>query len=72
MPFILPLLLAVTAINLARTATVYESFRVDSVIVSRYARTTVTSVIYNSAPESGEASFQVQLPSTAFISNFTM
>ena len=50
----------------------YKQFYVDSVIVSRYAVTTITSVVRNDAEESKELDFQVQLPATAFISNFTM
>ena len=51
---------------------VYRLFHIDSEIVARYATTTVTSVVLNNADVSRELSFQVQLPETAFISNFTM
>ena len=50
----------------------YKQFHVDSLIVSRYAVTTVTSVVRNDADESKELDFRVQLPDTAFISNFSM
>ena len=50
----------------------YKQFHVDSLIVSRYAVTTVTSVVRNDADESQELDFRVQLPETAFISNFSM
>ena len=50
----------------------YKQFHVDSLIVSRYAVTTVTSVVRNDADESKELDFLVQLPDTAFISNFSM
>ena len=51
---------------------VYEKFHVDSLIVSRYAVTTITSVVMNTAATAKELGFYVQLPETAFISNFTM
>ena len=51
---------------------IYRQFYVDSLIVSRYAVTTITSVVQNVAEEARELSFLVQLPETAFISNFTM
>ena len=50
----------------------YKQFYVNSLIVSRYAVTTVTSVVRNDADESKELDFRVQLPETAFISNFSM
>ena len=52
---------------------VYKQFHVDSLIVSRYAVTTFTSVVRNNDPvESKELDFLVQLPENAFISNFSM
>ena len=51
---------------------IYEKFHVDSLIVSRYAVTTITSVVRNMASAAKELGFYVQLPETAFISNFTM
>ena len=51
---------------------IYKQFHVNSLIVSRYAVTTVTSVVRNDADESKELDFRVQLPETAFISNFSM
>ena len=54
------------------SALIYESFTVESIIVCRYAHTTITSVLRNSAEASKDVSFKVQLPDTAFISNFTM
>ena len=53
-------------------AVVYQQFHVNSDIVARYAYTQINSVVLNSASTSKELSFQVQLPETAFISNFTM
>ena len=51
---------------------VYQQFHVDSQIVARYATTRISSVVRNDADVSQELSFRVQLPETAFISNFTM
>ena len=51
---------------------IYQQFHVSSDIIARYAHTRVSSVVLNSAGTSKELSFQVQLPETAFISNFTM
>lgn len=50
----------------------YKRLLVDSLIVSRFAVTTVTSVIRNNANESKGLDFQVQLPESAFVSKFTM
>ncbi|XP_063064139.1 inter-alpha-trypsin inhibitor heavy chain H6-like isoform X2 [Engraulis encrasicolus] len=47
-------------------------FHVKSVVVSRYARSTVLSTIFNPQATAQEAAFEVDLPSTAFISNFTI
>ena len=68
------LLLAAEVVTALATGgrVVYREFHVDSVIVDRYSTTTVTSVILNSDNVSQELSFQLQLPETAFISNFTM
>ncbi|XP_044538807.1 inter-alpha-trypsin inhibitor heavy chain H6-like [Gracilinanus agilis] len=48
------------------------SFSISSAIVSRYSRTRVVSVMANPHPEALEAVFDLDLPSLAFISNFTM
>ena len=69
--------LAVARLSLRQTDgdtgdVVYRLFHIDSEIVARYATTTISSVVLNSADVSRELSFQVQLPETAFISNFTM
>ena len=53
-------------------AIVYERFHIESDIVARYGTTRITSVVLNSAAESQALEFSVQLPPTAFISNFTM
>lgn len=51
---------------------IYKKFYVDSLIVSRYAVTTITGVVRNEAESAKEIDFLVQLPANAFISNFTM
>uniref|UniRef100_A0A3P9LWW5 Inter-alpha-trypsin inhibitor heavy chain family member 6 n=1 Tax=Oryzias latipes TaxID=8090 RepID=A0A3P9LWW5_ORYLA len=43
-----------------------------STVVSRYAVTTVQSSVWNQLPVVKEAAFEVDLPSSAFISNFTI
>ncbi|NWX90440.1 ITIH4 inhibitor, partial [Nothoprocta pentlandii] len=48
------------------------SLRVDCKVTSRFAHTVITSKIVNRANESREATFEVELPKTAFISNFSM
>uniref|UniRef100_A0A3P9H076 Inter-alpha-trypsin inhibitor heavy chain family member 6 n=1 Tax=Oryzias latipes TaxID=8090 RepID=A0A3P9H076_ORYLA len=46
-------------------------YHVRSAVVSRYAVTTVQSSVWNQLPVVKEAAFEVDLPSSAFISNFT-
>uniref|UniRef100_A0A8B9N7L7 VIT domain-containing protein n=1 Tax=Accipiter nisus TaxID=211598 RepID=A0A8B9N7L7_9AVES len=48
------------------------SLHVDCKVTSRFAHTVVTSKIVNRANESREATFEVELPKTAFITNFSM
>ncbi|XP_028941551.1 inter-alpha-trypsin inhibitor heavy chain H4 [Antrostomus carolinensis] len=48
------------------------SLRVDCRVTSRFAHTVITSKIVNRANESREATFEVELPKTAFITNFSM
>uniref|UniRef100_A0A8C3A1E3 Inter-alpha-trypsin inhibitor heavy chain family member 6 n=1 Tax=Cyclopterus lumpus TaxID=8103 RepID=A0A8C3A1E3_CYCLU len=47
-------------------------YHVKCSVVSRYAITTVQSSIWNQLPITKEAAFEVDLPSSAFISNFTI
>ncbi|XP_062441901.1 inter-alpha-trypsin inhibitor heavy chain H4-like [Rhea pennata] len=49
-----------------------DSLDVDCKVTSRFARTVITSKLVNRANESREATFEVELPKTAFISNFSM
>ncbi|NXD64137.1 ITIH4 inhibitor, partial [Eolophus roseicapillus] len=48
------------------------SLHVDCKVTSRFAHTLVTSKIVNRANDSREATFEVELPKTAFITNFSM
>ncbi|KAM9813385.1 inter-alpha-trypsin inhibitor heavy chain H3-like [Neosynchiropus ocellatus] len=49
-----------------------HSVKVDCVVTSRFAHTVMTSTALNKANISKEISFEVDLPKTAFITNFTM
>ncbi|XP_035193190.1 inter-alpha-trypsin inhibitor heavy chain H4 [Oxyura jamaicensis] len=48
------------------------SLHVNCRVTSRFAHTVITSKIINRANESHEATFEVELPKTAFITNFSM
>ncbi|CAI5767144.1 inter-alpha-trypsin inhibitor heavy chain H4-like isoform X1 [Podarcis lilfordi] len=48
------------------------SLHVDCKVTSRYAHTVITSRVANRANESKEALFEVELPKSAFITNFSM
>ncbi|KAJ1110421.1 hypothetical protein NDU88_007773, partial [Pleurodeles waltl] len=47
------------------------SLHVDCKVTSRFAHSIVTSKVVNRANGSREAKFEVELPKTAFITNFT-
>ncbi|XP_062990767.1 inter-alpha-trypsin inhibitor heavy chain H5 [Elgaria multicarinata webbii] len=49
-----------------------SEFSVRATIISRYAFTTVSCTLVNSGSEAKEGVFEMQIPVTAFISNFTM
>uniref|UniRef100_H2S045 Inter-alpha-trypsin inhibitor heavy chain H3 n=1 Tax=Takifugu rubripes TaxID=31033 RepID=H2S045_TAKRU len=49
-----------------------HSFTVDCAVRSRFARTIMTSTAINKGNAAREISFEVELPKTAFISNFSM
>ncbi|KAL0589066.1 Inter-alpha-trypsin inhibitor heavy chain H6, partial [Plecturocebus cupreus] len=53
------------------TLLLIRSYSVRSTVVSRYAHTLVTSVLFNPHAEAHEAIFDLDLPHLAFISNFT-
>ncbi|XP_041281734.1 inter-alpha-trypsin inhibitor heavy chain H4 [Onychostruthus taczanowskii] len=74
---LLALLLFSSLIVLAETndqkpAVEIYSLHVDCKVTSRFAHTVITSRIVNRANESREATFEVELPKTAFITNFSM
>ncbi|XP_054831938.1 inter-alpha-trypsin inhibitor heavy chain H4 isoform X2 [Eublepharis macularius] len=48
------------------------SLHVDCKVTSRFAHTVITSRVANRANESKEALFEVELPKTAFITNFSL
>uniref|UniRef100_A0A8B9CJK5 Inter-alpha-trypsin inhibitor heavy chain 4 n=1 Tax=Anser brachyrhynchus TaxID=132585 RepID=A0A8B9CJK5_9AVES len=58
-------------INVVHAIEIY-SLRVNCRVTSRFAHTVITSKIINRANESREATFEVELPKTAFITNFSM
>ncbi|XP_060048117.1 inter-alpha-trypsin inhibitor heavy chain H5 [Erinaceus europaeus] len=47
-------------------------YLVKSTVISRYAFTTVSCKVLNRVSEDQEMEFQMQIPATAFITNFTM
>ncbi|XP_029471541.1 inter-alpha-trypsin inhibitor heavy chain H5 [Rhinatrema bivittatum] len=49
-----------------------SEFTVKSTIISRYAFTAVSCTLVNRGSEAKKGIFQMQIPATAFISNFTM
>lgn len=49
-----------------------QSVKIDCIVTSRFAHTVMTSVALNQDHTSQEISFEVELPKTAFISNFSM
>ncbi|XP_032050131.1 inter-alpha-trypsin inhibitor heavy chain H4 [Aythya fuligula] len=58
--------------QIAQHAIEIYSLRVNCRVTSRFAHTVITSKIINRANESREATFEVELPKTAFITNFSM
>ncbi|XP_043842774.1 inter-alpha-trypsin inhibitor heavy chain H4-like isoform X2 [Dromiciops gliroides] len=50
----------------------FYSLTMDSKITSRFAHTTITSHVVNKAEQAQEVTFQVEMPQTAFITNFSM
>ncbi|XP_077140658.1 inter-alpha-trypsin inhibitor heavy chain H6 isoform X1 [Ranitomeya variabilis] len=59
-------------IRAAKTELTISSLCIQSTIVSRYAFTKVQTLMVNPHAESKEAIFDLELPSSAFISNFTL
>uniref|UniRef100_A0AAY4C2B2 Inter-alpha-trypsin inhibitor heavy chain family member 6 n=1 Tax=Denticeps clupeoides TaxID=299321 RepID=A0AAY4C2B2_9TELE len=54
------------------SACLLNYYHVQCMVVSRYAHTTVQSSVWNQLPITKEAAFEVDLPSSAFISNFSI
>uniref|UniRef100_A0A8C4F2L5 Inter-alpha-trypsin inhibitor heavy chain family member 6 n=1 Tax=Dicentrarchus labrax TaxID=13489 RepID=A0A8C4F2L5_DICLA len=54
------------------TKEINNNYHVKCSVVSRYAVTTVQSSVWNQLAITKEAAFEVDLPSSAFISNFTI
>ncbi|XP_040603740.1 inter-alpha-trypsin inhibitor heavy chain H4 isoform X2 [Mesocricetus auratus] len=70
---VLPALLAVLQTTTARKNGIdIYSLTVDSQVSSRFAHTVVTSRVVNRADSAQEATFQIELPRKAFITNFSM
>ncbi|XP_074179893.1 inter-alpha-trypsin inhibitor heavy chain H6 [Rhinolophus sinicus] len=75
--FLLTILLELTyqgppAPTSSSTKLLMTSYSMRATVVSRYAHTLVTSVLFNPHAEAHEAIFDLDLPHLAFISNFTM
>uniref|UniRef100_A0A7N6BZQ8 Inter-alpha-trypsin inhibitor heavy chain H3 n=1 Tax=Anabas testudineus TaxID=64144 RepID=A0A7N6BZQ8_ANATE len=62
----------VTSHPLALSQVEVYSMTVDSTVTSRFAHTVMTSKALNKANSSQEIFFEVELPKTAFITNFSM
>ncbi|XP_036055165.1 inter-alpha-trypsin inhibitor heavy chain H4 [Onychomys torridus] len=70
---VLPSLLAVLQTTTAtKNGIDIYSLTVDSRVSSRFAHTVVTSRVVNRASDAQEATFQIELPKKAFITNFSM
>ena len=54
------------------TSVRYLQFHYKAEVVARYGRTRITSVVKNDANDSRQLDFDLKLPDTAFISNFSM
>uniref|UniRef100_A0A8C5EXH9 Inter-alpha-trypsin inhibitor heavy chain family member 6 n=1 Tax=Gouania willdenowi TaxID=441366 RepID=A0A8C5EXH9_GOUWI len=59
-------------IDLTSSVLKVTDYHVKCCVVSRYAITTIQSSVWNQLPVVKEAAFEVDLPSNAFISNFTI
>ncbi|MCJ8741886.1 hypothetical protein PDJAM_G00075950 [Pangasius djambal] len=58
--------------NAAKPALKITDYHVRCTVISRYALTTVESTVWNQLHFTKEAAFEVDLPPSAFISNFTI
>ncbi|XP_077181887.1 inter-alpha-trypsin inhibitor heavy chain H4-like [Paroedura picta] len=59
-------------LNPKKNAIEIYSLHVDTKVTSRFAHTVITTKVVNRANVSQEALFEVELPNTAFITNFSM
>ena len=50
----------------------YLQFHYEAEVVARYGRTRITSVVRNDINESKQLHFDLKLPDTAFVANFSM
>uniref|UniRef100_A0A8C2K0W4 Inter-alpha-trypsin inhibitor heavy chain 1 n=1 Tax=Cyprinus carpio TaxID=7962 RepID=A0A8C2K0W4_CYPCA len=59
-------------LSLLLPSTTLQSMRVDCKVASRFAHTVMTTKAFNTANASQEVFFEVDLPKTAFITNFSI
>nr|KAF6335284.1 inter-alpha-trypsin inhibitor heavy chain 4 [Pipistrellus kuhlii] len=69
---LLPLLAVLQTTHAQKNAIDIYSLTVDSKVSSRFAHTVITSRVVNKADSMQEATFQIELPKKAFITNFSM
>ncbi|XP_012382983.1 inter-alpha-trypsin inhibitor heavy chain H4 isoform X2 [Dasypus novemcinctus] len=69
---LLPLLAVLQTATARKNGIDIYSLTVDSRVSARFARTVVTSRVVNRADTTQEATFQMELPKKAFITNFSM
>ncbi|KAK1332299.1 hypothetical protein QTO34_006972, partial [Cnephaeus nilssonii] len=69
---LLPLLAVLQTTRAQKNAIDIYSLTVDSRVSSRFAHTVITSRVVNRADSMQEATFQIELPKKAFITNFSM
>ncbi|XP_054564131.1 inter-alpha-trypsin inhibitor heavy chain H4-like [Eptesicus fuscus] len=69
---LLPLLAVLQTTRAQKNAIDIYSLTVDSRVSSRFAHTVITSRVVNRADSMQEATFQMELPKKAFITNFSM
>ncbi|XP_045153353.1 inter-alpha-trypsin inhibitor heavy chain H4 [Echinops telfairi] len=72
LPVLLVLLAALQAASAQKNGIDIYSLTVDSKVSSRFAHTVITSRVVNKADTVQEATFQMELPKRAFITNFSM
>ncbi|ELK24133.1 Inter-alpha-trypsin inhibitor heavy chain H1 [Myotis davidii] len=60
------------AVDTAVDGVVIQSLKVNCKVTSRFAHYVITSQVVNSADQPKEVAFSVEIPKTAFISDFAM